>query len=286
MWIDFTKHLSFYFEFLQHLAGPYTNLYLGEAILSNNTPWHFKFVWISITIPESILILGLAGFFIIFFKFFNQTLSLDKNKNIWLNRNDSIDFFVFLLLLCPLLATLKFKNNFDGWRHLYYIYPLLTYHFLFILNKIRNLNFTAFSIINFLIIVNIFHSAYWIIRHHPFQYTYFNLIHKTIVKKNFDLDYMGLSIKNSLEHILENDQRDVIKVSGFGEIWIDGNIQMLSDTSKNRLEVVDSNESDYIIDTFRPRAGKKMIIDSKKFSRFYDLVIDGKIVNRIYKKNI
>ena len=96
---------------------------------------------------------------------------------------------------------------------------------------------------------------------------------------------MGLSIKNSLEYILENDKRDIIKVSGLGETWIKGNTLILSEAFKKRLEVVNYNESDYIIDTFRPKVGKKMIIDSEKFSKFYDLIVDGKIINSIYKKN-
>jgi len=285
IWLDFAKNLSFYLEFLQHLSGPYTNLYLGESILSNNTPWHFKFVWISITIPSSVLILSLFGFIIILLKFFNRTLLLDKNKNIWLSRNESLDFLVFLLLLFTLLATLKYKNNFDAWRHIYYIYPFLIYHSLFFIDKIRNLNFPTFIILIFLIILNMLYNAYWMIKHHPFQYTHFNSIYKTFVKKDFDLDYMGLSIKNSLEYILKNDKRDIIKVSGFGETWIKGNTLILSEAFKKRLEVVNYNESDYIIDAFRPSVGKKMIIDSEKFSKFYDLIVDGKIINSIYKKN-
>ena len=284
IWFDFVKNLSFYLNFLQHLSGPYTNLYFGESILSNSTPWHFKFVWISISIPVSVLIFSLLGFTLIFLKFFNQTLSLDKNKNIWLNRNESLDFLVFVLILFTFIATLKFKNNFDGWRHIYYVYPLLIYFSIFFIDKIKNINFKGFLILIFIIIINTFYNAHWMIRNHPFQYTFFNPIHKIFIKKDFDLDYMGLSIKNSLEYILENDKRKIIKVSGFGETWINGNILILDEFLKKRLKVVNYNESDYIIDTFRPSVERKMSIDLKRFSKFYDLIVEGKVINRVYKK--
>ena len=122
------------------------------------------------------------------------------------------------------------------------------------------------------------------IKNHPFQYTFFNSIDKIFIKKEFDLDYMGLSIKNSLEYILKNDKRNIIKVSGFGETWINGNILILDEFLKKRLKVVNYNESDYIIDTFRPSVERKMIIDSKRFSKFYDLIVEGKVINRVYKK--
>ena len=284
VWVDFFKHFNFYLQFLSHLAGPYVNLYFGENFLSNNSPWHFKFIWILITIPSHIILLSVLGFVLVFFKYFNRILTLEKNNKIWFNNLEGLDFLIFLLLFIPLVLMAFYKNNFDGWRHFYYVYPFIIYLAIIGLEKIKKINFSFFLVLNFLMIANIFFNLNWMIKHHPYQYTYFNLIHKKIIKKNFDLDYMGLSIKNSLEYILENDKRDLIKVSSLGQTWIEGNTLILHEKYKKRLEVANYNESDYIIDTFRPVVGKKMQVDLKKFSKFYDLSVDGKVVNSIYKK--
>jgi hypothetical protein len=284
LWNNFIESFSFYLKYIQHLAGAYTNLYFGETILSNHTPWHFKYVWIFITIPLSILFLSIFGLIINFIKFLNRVFLLDKNNKIWFDKKEALDFLVLLLLIFPLIAILKFKNNFDGWRHLYYVYPFLIYHSIFLINKVKLYNFKLFVVLNFLIIINIFFNSYWMLKYHPFQYTYFNSIHKNF-NKSFDLDYMGLSVKNSLEYILKKDERSNIKIAGVGAIWIKGNTLILDKNSQQRLEVVNYEESDYIIDTFRPHVGKKMIIDPEKFSKFYDLVVDDRILNRIYKKN-
>ena len=49
---------------------------------------------------------------------------------------------------------------------------------------------------------------------------------------------------------------------------------------------VDPKEADYLITIFKPRIGKKIIIDTDKFSKYYDLVVDDNIVSSIYKRKI
>ena len=122
------------------------------------------------------------------------------------------------------------------------------------------------------------------IKFHPHQYTYFNSIQKNLIKKDFNVDYVGQSIKHSLKYILEKDNRDLVKVSGLGEVWIKGSSLILNETSKSRLDFVNLQQADYIIDIYRPKIGKKSVVDLKRFTKYYDLVIDDKIVNTIYKK--
>ena len=122
------------------------------------------------------------------------------------------------------------------------------------------------------------------IKNHPHQYTYFNFIKRNIIKKNFNVDYMGLSLNHALNHILLNDERDKISVSSLGETSIEGSSLILTKDDQERLKFVNYKDADYIINTFRPRVGKKILIDTNNFSKYYDLIIDNNLVNRIYKR--
>jgi len=136
-----------------------------------------------------------------------------------------------------------------------------------------------------LIFMNLFYNGLWMIRFHPHQYVYFNFIEKKIIKKKFDLDYWGLSIKSSLEYILKNNKEpEIIKVAGLGNTWIKGTFSILDEELKNRLKFVIEEEADFLIDTFRPRIGKRIEIDNLKFSKYHELIIDNNVVNSVYKR--
>ena len=85
-------------------------------------------------------------------------------------------------------------------------------------------------------------------------------------------------IRSSLEHLLNNTNLEIIKVAGLGNTWIEGSASILDDKSKKKLLFVEPKEADYLITIFKPQTGKKIIIDTDKFSKYYDLVVDDNIV--------
>jgi len=283
MWTNTFEKLIFYFKFVEELAV-FTNTYFGKTFLSDQTPWHFKFVWISITIPFVVLFFSIFGFLIMLYKFFVRIINLEETKKLWFSMTERYDFFIFFLLLFPLITILIFTNNFDGWRHYYYIYPFLVYLLVFALSEIKKINYKFFNLLLFFVSINLISSSYWMIKFHPHQYTYFNFIHKHIIKKSFNIDYMGLSLYQSLNYILKRDQRETIRVSSLGETSVKGSSLMLDKIQQKRLKFVNYKEADYIIDTFRPKVGKKIFIDTNIFSKYYELIVDKNVVNRIYKR--
>jgi len=161
----------------------------------------------------------------------------------------------------------------------------MIYYVVYILDFFKTLNYKLFLVIIFFTIVNIAININWIIKYHPHQYAYFNYLGKVIDKK-FDLDLKSLSVRSSLEHILNNSNEEIIKVSGLGNTWIEGSASILDEQSQKKFMFVDPKEADYLITTFKPMTGKKIIIDTDKFSKYYDLVIDDNIVSSIYKRKI
>ena len=95
----------------------------------NNTPWHYRLVWFYITTPISICIL--FSFALLYFvrklslKIFNLN---DKNTALWENKEDFFDFYLLILLISIVFLTVKFNiSQFNGWRHLYFLYAIIIY---------------------------------------------------------------------------------------------------------------------------------------------------------------
>ena len=124
------------------------------------------------------------------------------------------DIFVFLIFSSILFVILFLDvPAYDGWRHFYFLYPLIVYFILVGMLCIFNLNYQRIKKILFLIIfLAIMHNIYWVIKNHPHQNVYFNiLISKNDLSKKVQLDYWGLSYKQNLEKIfeIENNSRKV-----------------------------------------------------------------------------
>jgi len=283
-WFDPLNNFFHYIDFLKELSV-FTNLYLGEIILSDQMPWHYLLVWISITVPTAILFLSILGLITIFLKICKNILQIDKNNELWFSTSERSDFFIFFLFFVPVLAAQIYKHKYDGWTHLYFIYPFMIYYVVYILDFFKTLNYKLFLVVIFFTIVNIAININWIIKYHPHQYAYFNYLGKVINKK-FDLDLKSLSVRSSLEYILNNSNEEIIKVSGLGNTWIEGSASILGEQSQKKFMFVDPKEANYLITTFKPMTGKKIIIDTDKFSKYYDLVIDNNIVSSIYKRKI
>ena len=109
---------------------------------------------------------------------------------------------------------------------------------------------------NIIVFLFIFQISYTMINNHPYQNVYFNFIAGKNVKKNFEIDYWGLSNKQALELILKNDQRNLIKVGSAGPISLNNSMQILSKSNRDRLIASRNIDADYIINNYIDWHGK------------------------------
>src|SRR5262249_54816245 len=93
-------------------------LYMGRFVRSTNLPWHYVFGWISIRTPLLYLALFLVGAF----NTLRQIAS--RSTGLW-KGNEELQDAVFLgLFAAPIAAVILLHSVlFDGWRHLYFVYP-------------------------------------------------------------------------------------------------------------------------------------------------------------------
>lgn len=178
--------------------------YFGKFYTSPHIPWHYLFVMIAITSLLSVVATALLG--IVWFIYRHI-------RHRWvLNRADALQLAMFLIIVSSLGAAVVLRaRTYDGWRHMYYMYPsIIGFSLLAVKNLIdaakkRAGIFRAVCVIVLAAMIGDAASAVgFIMKHHPYEYVYFNPLAGGYVqaKKNFDFDYWGISYKQILEYML------------------------------------------------------------------------------------
>ena len=263
-------------------------LFNGEYITSNNTPWFYRILWFYITIPVIVGIFFTIGFSIIIVNFVKRILELnDKNQIIWKNNEDFYDFYLFFVVIAVCFLTIKFNDSqFNGWRHLYFLYSVIIYFSIFAYKLIlkNKKNFLKYFL-NSIIIINISYNLIWIFKNHPHQNNYFNFISLNYALEKFDLDYWGLSNYHSLKFILKNDKRNKINISTISFADLNVSILKLNSNEKKRINIIyNPEEADYLINSYMPKLRKNFKISQDKFIRLHDIKVNKTSINTIYKK--
>lgn len=278
------------FKYLNEFGNIWSipNLFFGEIILSRDVPWYFSIVWISITTPIFYTILFLIGLFFYLVNF------LKYFKNNFLNKTFYYDSIFLSLLIIPIIGSIILReSSFNSWRHLYFIYP---YFVIFCLIGFENIlyylkinSLKKYFYIFFLIIL--FFNLTWIIKNHPYQYAYFNVLAgKSNLNKKFDIDYHGLSYKQNLEFIINNDESDKISIVNNSINKLQLIKYSLNKKDRERF-IMDQNiaKPDYIITNFfldKIKKYKKISADiiKNEYVLFNVIKVDGNVINAVYKK--
>lgn len=175
------------------------------------------------------------------------------------------------------------------WRQLYFIYPAflligikaLTIIYEYFNNKFNNLKKRVINIVLILLVAfSSLNILYFMIRYHPYQYVYFNRlagITMDTVKKNYEMDYWGLTYKDGLEYVLENDSEKTIK------IYVDYlagkyNSHILPESEQTRIEYVENIiDADYYLTNFRWNKG------DYNYKEYYSIKVGNAKILVVYK---
>ena len=280
LWEDPFGRLSQAFVYMAKLDFPVASLYLGHIYPSTQLPWHYLPVWISITTP----LLYLALFFIGAVATLKAVVL--RHWRLW-NTNEELQDLIFLVIcVVPVLAVVLLRSVlYDGWRHMYFIYPAFLmvamkgWFLIWTWAKSKELTKYLAALV---ITVSLANTAFWMIKAHPLQNVYFNPLAGKNWKENFDVDYWGLANRQALEYILEHDDRSVIRVwaASFTPLFLK---QLFSEQS-NRIVAVSKVESaDYILTNYRSD-----FIDHLRDAKthlFHQVKIDDEVIISLYKKD-
>jgi len=260
-------------------------IYFGKKVSGREVPWHYTPVWMLITTPPLYTILFVIG-----------VLSLMKSmkslKTFYTERKAQV--LAFLCVLLPLIAVALFNSTlFNGWRHLYFVYPgfliislvglLSTLHF--IKARFRNqAHNVATGIFLVIVIFDLFFTASFMIRSHPHQVAYFNKFAGGLknASESFQIGYWGTEYKEGLEYILKYDTSKKCRIY-LSEIPatlfpVKFNANILKRSDRKRLKfVTEADKADYFMTNYCSH------IPQYEFEEVWSRKIDGVKILSVFR---
>ena len=97
--------------------------FLGKTISVTDVPWYYLFTWIFISTP----ILNISLFFLGILTFLTILFGINKKMKL-----KDLDINFILLIFVPILVPIILGSTlYNGWRHVYFIYPYMVYFMVF-----------------------------------------------------------------------------------------------------------------------------------------------------------
>ncbi len=252
-------------------------LFNGELIKATELSWKYIPTWFAISTPIIYLLLGIAGSLLLIVQFFRTPYSFLDNS---IKRTNLLFLGYFL---APLVAVIVFHSVvYDGWRQMFFIYPpfilIIIYGFSYLLKK-KKVFITTMSLMAITFII----TASNMIQNFPLQGVYFNEIFlftsPEYLRKNYEMDYWGVSYKESLEYILKNDSSTSIDLAVQNHPG-KANIMMLPPEDRIRFNIVPKDSASYFITNYRFHPH-----DYNEYAdfKFHSFKVGNNTVNEIFK---
>jgi hypothetical protein len=182
---------------------------------------------------------------------------------------------------------------YDGWRHLFFIYPAFT------LVAVAGVKWTvtwvertlttrgaimAKGIGAALVALNLAMVGGFMIESHPYQNVYFNrlagrdLAH---IKQRFEMDFWGLSYLEALRFVMIHNPDRQIKIYHSDNALLAINRVVLSSEDQARILQVEFDDAEFVLTNFRQvRQGYPDLED------YYSIEVDGAKILGVYRKQI
>jgi hypothetical protein len=240
-------------------SNPYlgTNLFRGRQISAAHLPWDYVPTWIVITTPVIITALFLVGSAAALAK-------VARHPKEYFFTERQRDLLVLLWFFMPVVGCMVLRPTlYDGWRHLFFVYPAMVYIAAIGMETIVGFAETyvgeargriADAVLVVALLLCLTPVVNFMVKNHPYEHLYFNrLAGKDMqeIKQRFELDYWGLSYRKTLEYIVRTDSSRRIRVFPFtypGRL----NTAMLLPRDRARIDLVFSpDEADYVTTTYR-----------------------------------
>ncbi len=236
------------FSKMSHFNWNGSVLFQGKIIVCTQIPWIYFPTWFMISNPPIWLLAGFIGIGVILYDFLKKPLTFFQNTN---ERNQLLYIASFAI---PIFAVIVLHSViYDDWRHLYFVYPAFVLMAVYGIHKFWKGKVK--TVIQVICAIQIGFIGFFMIKNHPFHYVYFNSLvshEDEYLRKNYDLEYWGCSIKQGLEYIAENDTSKTIRVCSIFKSPLENGIKMLPPDQRKRFVWIDeATRGDYFLTNFR-----------------------------------
>lgn len=251
----------------------------SQDIRAFDLPFWYWFVWVGVTTPIAYLLLGIFGFARVSIDIFKKPLAVFENGNM---RPKVLFLGCFIL---PVIVVIALQSvMYDGWRQTYFVYAGWVMVMIYGLNALIKTKFA--NLYKGVLFVSFAYTAFFMIKNHPHQQVYFNPIvsmaKNNHARKNYEMDYWGASFKTCLEHLLEKETTDIIKVfvGEGGSYPARVNKKILKPNERERIHFVNREEADFFVTNFR---GHYQDYEELKGQEYFSLKIGNNVIAEIYK---
>jgi hypothetical protein len=247
---------NFLEAFNQMRRYPWTGavFYRGEEIPATQLPWHYVPCWIVITTPvlySLFFAVGLGRFLVD---------ACRRPIDFLIHRTPDLAWAAAFFL--PVLSVIGLHSTiYDGWRHLYFVYP--AFLFLAVLGAttlyagarlLSRRTRAAVPVFLVLCALPVAATGWEMVRTHPYQNVWFNSLagpDMQTIKSRYEMDYWGLSCRAGLEKLLDLDRSEVVTI--YAETTpVSDSAVMLTPEQRARIRFTQNlAEADYYLSHYR-----------------------------------
>ena len=257
--------------------------YLGKTISCQRLPWHYLSVWLVVTTPVAYTLLFAAGIGNVLGAFARQRWAALQRVG---NRRDML-FTAWCLGPLVLIVVIQ-SVVYDGWRHVYFIYPA------FILLAVRGLRAGWLTwrasggrrlglAAGILLAANVGHTAWRQVYDHPYQYAYFSFLPGPVAGQLFERDYWGISGRDGLAWVLAHDSGATVAISDTltQKDVLHNNALLLSNAERARLRFVPHAQARYFLGIYRWHPGP---YEPQFGTPVHDIRVDGMTILTVFQR--
>ncbi|MEO7455297.1 MAG: hypothetical protein ABIY52_03495 [Gemmatimonadaceae bacterium] len=240
-------------------SNPYrsTNLFRGQVYQASDLPRDYVPTWMLVTTPPVITLLFLAGTI-------SALADFIKRPRDYVSGDRQRDLIVLAWFFLPVVGCMVLRPVlYDGWRHLFFVYPALVYIAALGMERIRDFAVARAgesraaltnAALAGAVMLCLAPALVFMARNHPFEHLYYNRFAGSdmkAVRQRFETDYWGLTYRPSLEYIMHTDRSPHVRIfvaTYPGRL----NVAMLEPDDRARVEIVGSEgEADYVVTSYR-----------------------------------
>ena len=213
-------------------------LYLGERVSTLALPWHYAPVWIIITTPVAYIVAFLLGAVATGYALLRRPVAYLRTFE---GRLDVL--FIGWFALPIFMVIMLHSVIYDGWRHLYFVYPALLLVALRgawalwqqgqQLRWLRPVAVGAASLAG----LEMAYTVGRMVQAHPQEQVYFSFLPGTEADRLFERDYWGLSYRQGLEWVAQHDPAPQLNVMGQNGGLIENNLAIMEPEVRARFRV-------------------------------------------------
>ncbi|CAN5359802.1 hypothetical protein BH11BAC1_BH11BAC1_08110 [soil metagenome] len=256
LWLGAWHHFTEAFYQMSHFYWIGKVLFEGALIDAHHLPADYVPVWLLITVPDIFILLFATGMLFLFQRFIKHPLVISSHR-----LNYAIVLMWFFL---PIISVVFFHSViYDAWRHLFFIYPAFViiavfglkviYKKLMSYERLFKRKIVRVAVLS-LVVIGFAEPALSTIKNYPFGNVYFNTTARLRfreMRKNFEMDYWGVSYRKGLEYILRCDTASSFRFYSTDEpCYL--NLMLIERPQNERLVPVNKmGEADYFLTTCR-----------------------------------